>query len=87
MAGFGFETISSGVPEPASAMAGFESAAASIGSPEPVSAMAGFDSSVPERRTYRRTVARSIPSSRLIRRYDQPCPTNAKIACTSAILS
>src|SRR5882724_4892272 len=50
--------------------------------------MAGFGSSTWwANRRYRATVSRSIPSSRAIRRWDQPLRLNVLIACCISILS
>src|SRR6266702_8646926 len=50
--------------------------------------MAGFGSSTwRAKRRYRATVSRSIPSSRAIRRCDQPLRLNVLIACCISILS
>src|SRR5882724_7664015 len=50
--------------------------------------MAGFGSSTwRANRRYRATVSRSIPSSRAIRRWDQPLRLNVLIACCISILS
>jgi hypothetical protein len=54
--------------EPEGTMAGF---GPSTGS-DPAGGMAGFSSSWRAKRRYRATVSRSIPSSRAIRRWDQP---------------
>src|SRR5207244_11475103 len=82
MAGFGGSAegwlgavVSSG---PGGTMAGF---APSSGS-DPAGAMAGFGSSTSRaNRRYRATVSRSIPSSRAIRRWDQPARLNVLIVC------
>jgi hypothetical protein len=74
----GFETSSS--HEPVSEMAGFAPDSEAV----PVSGMAGFDSAS---RKYRPTVSRCRPSSRAIRRRDQPCSANVKIECCKLTLS
>ena len=74
MAGFG----SASPVEPAVEMAGFESAPTS----DPAVEMAGFAGS-----RYLRTVPRSMPSSRAIRRRDHPRAARATIACCSFTLS
>jgi hypothetical protein len=73
----GFESDAS--PEPTGAAAPSRAKATALGSvigllvgtEEPVGALAGFE---PASRTYRLTVPRWMPSSRAIRRLDQPCP-------------
>ena len=64
--------------DPAVRMAGFEPP----GPSEPAVGMAGFASS-----RYLRTVPRSMPSSRAIRRRDHPRVARAKTACCSFTLS
>src|SRR6266705_6239840 len=65
-------------------MAGF---GPSTGS-DPAGGMAGFGSSTwRANRRYRATVSRSIPSSRAIRRWDQPPRLNVLIVCCISILS
>src|SRR6266849_471682 len=67
-------------PDPAVEMAGFGS-----GSPsEPGVEMAGFDRAS---RRYLPIVSRLIPSSRAIRRCDQPCAAKVKIECCKLTLS
>src|SRR5437899_1735521 len=88
MAGFGGSAgmllgtvITSG---PGGTMAGF---APSTGS-DPAGGMAGFGSSTwRANRRYRATVSRSTPSSRAIRRWDQPPRLNVLIVCCKSILS
>src|SRR5438552_4142956 len=55
---------------------------------DPAGEMAGFGSSTCRaNRRYRATVSRSIPSSRAIRRCDQPLRLNVPIVCCISILS
>ena len=70
MAGFGAGTLS----DPAGRMAGFEESSTS----DPAGGMAGFER---PSRTYLPTVSRWIPSSRAMRRPDQPLATKVKIEC------
>src|SRR3569623_275799 len=89
LAGFGGE---SGAELPIGALAGSGSRAgtsaklAGFDDSEPVGALAGSASHNCCRR-YLRTVSRSMPSSRAIRRCAQPCACNESIDCTFAILS
>src|SRR5271154_7065304 len=76
MAGFG----SGGGPEPEVGMAGFEFGSGS----EPGVEMAGFGRAS---RRYLPTVSRLIPSSRAIRRLDQPLPAKVDIECCKFTLS
>src|SRR5271157_1370193 len=70
--------------EPGGTAAGFGPSAGS----DPAGGMAGFGSPTSRaNRRYRATVSRSIPSSRAIRRWDQPLPLNVLIACCISILS
>jgi hypothetical protein len=70
--------------EPGGTMAGFSP---SVGS-DPAGEMAGFGSANwRANRRYRATVSRSIPSSRAIRRWDQPPQLNVLIVCCISILS
>src|SRR6266481_3085787 len=65
-------------------MAGFGPWAGS----DPAGGMAGFGPSTwRANRRYRATVSRSIPSSRAIRRWDQPPLLNVLIVCCMSILS
>ena len=69
---------------PGGTMAGFSP---SVGS-DPAGEMAGFGSATSRaNRRYRATVSRSIPSSRAIRRWDQPPRLNVLIVCCISILS
>src|ERR1035441_3147086 len=69
---------------PGGTMAGFSP---SVGS-NPAGEMAGFGSATwRANRRYRTTVSRSIPSSRAIRRWDQPPRLNVLIVCLISILS
>jgi len=71
-------------PEPGGTMAGFDPSTRS----GPAGGMAGFGSSTwRAKRRYRATVSRSTPSSRAIRRWDQPPRLNVLIACCISILS
>src|SRR6267378_5562184 len=76
MAGFG----SSSPSEPRVRMAGF----AAESDAEPGVEMAGFDRAS---RRYLPIVSRLIPSSRAIRRCDQPCAAKVKIECCKLTLS
>src|SRR5579871_1976831 len=78
----GFESIGVSI-DPMGAMAGFE---LSFGSADPTGAMAGFDAACPRFR-YRPTVSRLRPSSRAIRRCDQPRWCRVKMLSLIAILS
>ena len=74
----GFE--SGGGPEPEIGMAGFEFASES----EPGVEMAGFGRASSK---YLLTVSRVMPSSRAIRRLDQPLPAKVNIECCKFTLS
>jgi hypothetical protein len=84
MAGFDAELdlsgTGSGAEDPAGGMAG-----SGPKPPDPAGTMAGFDSRVSRR--YLATVSRLIPSSRAIRRWDQPLRLNVIIDCFKSILS
>src|SRR5207244_7206817 len=87
MAGFGrvAETVVRSEPGGSvTAGAGFASGSAS----DPAGGMAGFGSLTwRSSRRYRATVWRSMPSSRAIRRCDQPLRLKVLIACCISILS
>ena len=76
MAGFDSHTGS----EPVSGMAGFAAGSEA----EPVSTLAGFE---PASRKWRPTVSRWMPSSRAMRRWDQPCAAKVVIECCKLTLS
>jgi hypothetical protein len=73
-------------PIPWAAGAGTPAKVAGFDSKEPVGGMAGFAPSNPQAKHFR-TVSRSIPSSRAIRRWDQCIECNNSIECIFAILS
>src|SRR5512133_1516577 len=70
--------------KPGGTMAGFGPPTGS----DPAGEMAGFGSATwRANRRYRATVSRSMPSSRAIRRWDQPPRLNVLIVCCISILS
>src|SRR5438309_5200723 len=76
----GWQRLCRPAVEPGVEMAGF----AAGSDAEPGVEMAGFDRAS---RRYLPTVSRLIPSSRAIRRCDQPCAAKVKIECCKLTLS